>query len=148
MTTEEIIKAMKAAAKEAAKEVFEAESKTGKVPPRKPGEGTVETKETNHSKDNDLMEIIKTRVTYEDVMHWIKENIKPAYNGVFIHRSKARFFDKGDYSLKIFFAIDKEPQTGDNDPAIVFTYEKLDDALNDMLSEKDTILVRLNNKSN
>ena len=146
MTTEEIIKAMKAAAKEAAKEVLEAESKTGKVPPRKSGGGTVETKETP-PQGNDLMEIIKTRVTYEDVMHWIKENIKPAYNGVFIHRSKARFFDKGDYSLKIIFAIDKEPQTGDDDPAIVFTYEKLDDTLRDMLSEKDTLLIKLNNKT-
>lgn len=143
MTTEEMIKAMKAAAKE----VFEAESKTGKVPPRNPVGGTVVTEESEHLKDNDLMEIIKTKVSYEDVMHWIKEHIKPAYNGVFIHRSKARFFDKGDYSLKIFFAIDKEPQTGDNDPAIVFTYEKLDDTLRDMLSEKDTLLIKLNNKT-
>lgn len=137
-TPDELINALKAkAAQEAAKN----------VPPRKPESGHVVIEGQPRPVDNDLLEIIKTRVTYEDVMRWIKEHIKPIYNGVYIHRSKAHFFDKGDYSLKIFFAIDKEPQTGDDDPAIVFTYEKLDDTLSDMLSEKDTILVKLNNKT-
>lgn len=144
MKADELIQAIKSAAKEAVKEVYETETRVGKEPPR--GNARVRDGRKQPKKDNDLMEIIKTKVSYEDVMHWIKEQIKPEYNGVYIHRSKARFFDKGDFSLKIFFAIDKEPQTDDDDPAIVFTYEKLDETLSDMLSEKDTILLKLNSK--
>ncbi len=143
MTTEEFIQGLKAA-----KEAFESSQKSEQTPPK--GFESVRSHEVKgrnaSAKNNDIMEIIKTKVTYEDVMRWIKENIQPSYNGIYLHRSKARFFDKGDFSLKIFFSIDKEPQTGDNDPAIVFTYEKLDDTLTDMLSDKDTILVKLNNK--
>lgn len=144
MKADELIQAIKTAAKEAAKEVNENESRVGKESYR--GSARVQEGRKQPKKDSGLIEVIKTRVTYEDVMHWIKEQIKPEYNGVYIHRSKARFFDKGDFSLKIFFAIDKEPQTDDDDPAIVFTYEKLDETLSDMLSEKDTILFKLNSK--
>ena len=143
MTTEEFIQGLKAA-----KEAFESKQKSEQTPPKRveSGRGTEAREKQTSSSSNDVVEIIKTRVTYEDVMRWIKENIQPSYNGIYLHRSKARFFDKGDYSLKIFFSIDKEPQTGNNAPAIVFTYEKLDDTLSDMLSDKDTILVKLNNK--
>lgn len=143
MTTEEFIQGLKAV-----KEAFESKQKSEQMSPKGSESGrSHEVKERKvPSRNNDVMEIIKTKVTYDDVMRWIKENIQPSYNGIYLHRSKARFFDKGDFSLKIFFSIDKEPQTGDNDPAIVFTYEKLDDILTDMLSDKDTLLVQLNNK--
>lgn len=143
MTTEDFLQVVKAV-----KEAFESNQKSEQTPPKGlESERSQEVKwENASSRSNDVMEIIKTKVTYEDVMRWIKENIQPSYNGIYLHRSKARFFDKGDFSLKIFFSIDKEPQTGDKDPAIVFTYEGLDDTLTDMLSDKDTILVKLNNK--
>ena len=143
MTTEQFIQGLKAA-----KEAFESKPKPEQTPPKgfESGRNPEARGRNVSSNSNDVMEIIKTRVTYEDVMRWIKENIQPSYNGIYLHRSKARFFDKGDFSLKIFFSIDKEPQTGSNDPAIVFTYEELDDTLTDMLADKDTILVKLNNK--
>lgn len=143
MKAEELIQAIRAAAKDVINEVENEPKLENKSHGDSEGHRST-LRRTTCFQENDLMEIVKTRVTYDDVMHWIKEHIKSEYNGVYIHRSKARFFDKGDYSLKIFYAVDKEPQTGDNDPAIVFTCEQLDDALNDMLSDRDTILIKLN----
>jgi hypothetical protein len=138
MTTEEFIKSLKAA-----KEAFDNKQKTDKTNDFVSNSISGSSPNTG---DSEIVEIIKNRVTDEDVMRWIKEHIQPSYNGVYLHRTKARFFDKGDFSLKVFFSIDKIPQTGDNDPAVVFTYEKLDDTLKDILSEKETVLIKLNNK--
>ena len=138
MTTEEFIKSLKAA-----KEAFDNKQKTDKT---NDFVSNFISGSSPNTGDSEIVEIIKNRVTYEDVMRWIKEHIQPSYNGVYLHRTKARFFDKGDFSLKVFFSIDKIPQTGDNDPAVVFTYEKLDDTLKDILSEKETVLIKLNNK--
>lgn len=94
--------------------------------------------------NTELIEIIKDKVTYDDVKTWIKNHrSSSSYNGVYLNRKEARFFDKGSFCLRICFAIDQQPQTGDADPAVVFTYEQLDDTLRDLLSDNTTILIKL-----
>lgn len=100
----------------------------------------------SQSSDESITEISKTSLSYDDVMSWVKQNFQPKYNGIILCRKVASFFDKGDYKLYICFAIDKEAQGGASDPSVVFVYEKLDEALTDMLQDKDVVTINLQKK--
>lgn len=102
------------------------------------------SKKQSVENETDVVEVIKPRVLYDDVFGWIREHLKSEYNGVYVIKTRAKLLDKGDYNLRLCFAIDGEPQTGADDPVIVYTFDIMDDALKDMLSEKNKILIKIN----
>ena len=133
MKTDELIQALKAA-----KEAFEKErTSENKV------HNDAHQMDIKSEEDEMVVEIIKTKVTYDDVTMWVKTNIRPNYDGFYMHHSRAKFLDKGDFLLNICFSKNMEPQTDKADPVVTFIFDKMDETLNNMLSDKSTILVKI-----
>lgn len=90
-----------------------------------------------------VTEIIKSKLSYDDVMGWVKQYLRPEYDGVYLCRKRAGLFEKGEYKIYVCFSINKELQSDSTDPSVIFVYDELDERLKNMMGNKELITINL-----
>lgn len=101
---------------------------------------------------NDLSKEFKSReadqfnrkeLKYEDVVAWLRQAREAMgeqrFNGAFLTKQKAGFFDKYPNKLYICLTNDKQPLVENNHPKGVFCYQSTDDSLDDMFGKNDSV---------
>lgn len=109
-------------------------------------EPKIKVKTNNIEVEETITEIVKSKLSYDDVMGWIKQYLRPEYDGVYLCRKRAGFFEKGEYKIYVCFSINLVQQSGPTDPSVIFIYDKLDQCLKDMMGNKELISINLKRK--